>query len=246
MKMKLTPEVRENAIKHIAKMLKSDIRTWEYPNAQQEIFSGWNGCFSPINRIAFIETFGKQETAEMEVEAATLNATEAEMRSKLNIVQFRENAAANEMKSATELNVGDFLTCLDVGLKFEGGFSGHIKDFISDYKVSPRLVKITRIEEVAADFFDNDTCLDNWKTSLSEGGAEADESEEVVQEFAKNRDYSIYYTLCVLVRDPMGRCVLIDPEGFDYPRYVLLRTNWRDMFATVLKGLEAKRETAAA
>jgi len=261
------------AVAHAVKMMETEEATWNQENPVSQMFGGWNGeVMCPVNRAAFILTYGAEAT--IKITAAALQAIEEKKNRKANS-QYAQHLAAATAPTADvfEIHVGDFMLCDDVGLKFDHeNLHRHIRDFVHyakedeeeakkpvsrDYKhVNERLVKIIRIEDHLEGFFDDTAhCLRNWKAQLKgegegyEGGSCTDDYGEELNIYNLSKDeqkevFSTFYTLGVLVRDPSGRFVIIDPEGYEYPRYVLLRKDWRTMWAKDVA--EAEREIAEA
>ena len=161
--------------------------------------------------------------------------------------QHNAEAIANIAKAAQSLKVGDFVMARDCGLKFDHG------DLVcqlryTDEDSHDRVCLVTRVEEVADGALLDRKALSNWKPQGLEGGAQSDDVPyDKPNAELTTGDYETFYTLAVLVREKTTRrCVLIDPEHYDWPRYVLFRADYAETFGplvTVAKA-EAAREAA--
>jgi len=119
------------------------------------------------------------------------------------------------------------------------------RDYI---RVTRRLCKIVRIEEKGEDFFNDPLALLHWTPQVNEGGCASDDVPdgwnvyEEKDKLLRDAYIATYYSLCVLVRSSSGEYVLIDPEGYDYARYILAPQDYRVVFAPVIEQALADRE----
>lgn len=261
-----TKELIEKGTAHVVKMLDgTDGERWNGDNPMYAGMCGWCGVMSPMNRPAFVAKFGEAFTNVVEKRARAALALRADFWEKSKAKQYEIEANTFEgIKDPGFLEVGSFVWAVGDGLKCDHGdltrcIRYHLEDEKEGKPRTPELCKIVRIEEVddllavAKDF------LKTWKPQANEGGAASDDvtDEEAGEGF---RNYSrltkeqkrTFYTLCVLVRDKSTvtprRYFLIDPEGYDYPRYVLLPKDWKTVLepiATAEKEAMEAEEAAA-
>lgn len=247
-------ELKEKAIAHVEKMLTGNGgEEWNGAAPMYEGVCGWCGPMAPLNRPAFVKNFGEQLTALIEKAAAEKIANRALWWHNSKAHGYEEQATANDGVDPSAFTVGDFVWGVMDGMKCDHeDLSRIFRDFIFDEKdgeklPDPRLCRIIRIEEVADIERDAETILNGWKPQENEGGSASD---DLTDEDMKWGNYSTLtdeqkrtvYTLAVLVRDHMGKWFLIDPEGYDYPRYVILPKAWRDLFPLTVAGVTAKEE----
>lgn len=249
--MIITEEFKAKAVKFVREAMKGE--DWASDGAMFDMFAGWNGCMSPINRVAFVQKYGEAVTAEIEGAARALNEESNAKALNSHGAAHRKEADANEGVSASDLSVGSFVWATGHGLKFDHENVKHHLEEMLEYTqsddpetrklVRPYLCKIIRIEDVPAGFFDNEWCLRGWKSKSEgegkgyEGGCDSDDVQNVdwskwsqLEKWEKDS----FYTLVVLVREPNGRAVVIDPEGYEYPRYLYYRTTWARDFAGMI------------
>jgi hypothetical protein len=152
-----------------------------------------------------------------------------------------------EVNDPATFEVGGFVWGIGDGLKCDHGdltrcIRYHLEDEKEGEPRKPQLCKIIRIEEVADILAVAKDYLKGWKAKENEGGWCSDDvSDEEAgagcQHYSRLTDEQkrTYYTLCILVRDEAGRFFLIDPEGYEYPRYVLLPKNWKSILEPLVK-----------
>lgn len=204
---------------------------------------GWCGIMSPLNRLAFVEDFGAQTVTLAEVEARRRMADKAKEYAATNHAAHVAEANQNEQRNAAPV-AGSFVWAVETGLKNEGqGMAGVIADAVEGYDVRRRLVCVERvINATAADFL---------RPSLADELVKADaERGEKFPGGSRNDDdsytdffdiYKTWYTVAAAVVDPSGRWFLIDADGYDYARYILMPTNWGEQFATEKAAAEQKK-----
>ena len=249
-----TKELIEKATAHVVKMLDgTDGERWNGTNPMYEGICGWCGVMAPMNRPAFVAKFGEDFTALVETKARNVLAQRADFWENSKAKGYEEQA--NELVYATPsvFKVGDFVWGIMDGLKCDHeDLRRTIRDLIEykdeDKEKQPRLCKIIRIEEVEDIERDAATILNGWKPKAEhEGGSGSDDvSDEEIGKWGQNwrnltkEQKRTFYTLAVLVRDKKSRYFLIDPEGHDYPRYVILPKNWEKIFSTTVEGITAE------
>ena len=204
---------------------------------------GWAGPMLPLTREAYIATFGEMVTTAAENEArrrvaAWVNGYEA-----TNHARHEKEADQNEQTRPAPAP-GLFVWAVYNGLKNEGqGLRGLIEEMTQYPDYSRRsLVCIEKVLHV--DDLNDDAMPDRLVNEAATRG-------EAFPGGARNEDdnytdlldeYRCYYTLAAAVVDAAGRWFLIDAEGYDYARYLLLPTDWPAMFAPELATATAKIE----
>lgn len=257
-------ELTDKAVAHVVKMLDgTDGERWNGSHPMYEGVCGWCGVMAPMNRPAFVAKFGENFTKMVENEAKRILEARSlfwEQSKAKGYEAMADNAESNDPAS---FEVGSFVWGIMDGLKCDHEDLRRVfRHLIEDKKESktgelePRLCKVVRIEEVEDLERDAATVLNNWKAQGTEGGSATDDvSDEELGEGWRNyssltdEQKRTCYTLVVLVRDKHKRYILIDPEGYSYPRYVLLPKRWETMFAnlheTVVADMRAREEAAA-
>lgn len=230
----------------LVNIFSNEARVTEY-NAQggtmRQGVCGWCGIMSPVNRLAFVEDFGAQTVALAEVEARRRMADKAKEYAATHHAAHVAEANQNEQRNAAPV-AGSFVWAVESGLKNDGqGVAGVIADAVEGYDVRRRLVCVERvINTTAADFLrpslaDELVKADAEKGEEFPGGSRNDD--ENFTDFFDN--YKTWYTVAAAVVDPSGRWFLIDAEGYDYARYILMPTNWGEQFATEKAAAEQKK-----
>ena len=267
----MNEETIKKAVAHIVEAMEGkDGKNWDGENPMYEGICGWGGVMSPMNRAAFVCKFGTGVTMQLEDMAKKVLEERADFwaNSKAKGHEaIADNAEANDPAS---YEVGTFVWGVGDGLKCDHGdltrcIRYHLEDEAEGKPRKPQLCKIVRIEEVediaavARDY------LKEWKSKEDEegkreGGCMSDDvSDEEMGEWGQNfarltdEKKRTFYNLCVLVRDKFGRFFLIDPEGYEYSRYVLLPRNWKKVLEPIvtaeterIKMERAEAEAAAA
>ena len=251
-------EIKRKAVAHIVKMMSGNGgEKWNGDAPMHEGVCGWGGVMSPMNRPAFVATYGLPLTEELEALAR------ADIEGRKNWWRNSKACSYEGMADNAEVNdpgayeVGTFVWGLMDGCKCDHEdlrrvFRHLIADDGSKNPPIPRLVRVIRIEDVEDIERDAATLLNGWKPQGEEGGSNSDDvtEEEVGKMGEKWRSLTdeqkrSFYTLAVLVRDNKGKFFLIDPEGFDYPRYVILPKEWRKMYAATVAEVTAQMEAEA-
>ena len=253
-----TKELIEKAAAHVVKMLDgTDGERWNGANPMYEGVCGWCGVMAPMNRPAFVAKFGEDFTTLAEQKAKAIIAQRADFWEKSKAKGYE--AQANELAYANPsiFQVGDFVWGVMDGCKCDHEDLRRVFRHLIDAKnegeeVAPKLCKVIRIEEVEDIARDAATILRGWKAQENEGGCASDDvSDEEFGKWGQNwralttEQKRTFYTLAVLMRDKQGRYVLIDPEGHDYPRYVILPKVWERMYADTVEGVKAEMRAEA-
>lgn len=240
------------------------------PGAVYSGFTGWlpHSPMCPVNRLAFVQTYGEEVAAQLEALASVKAVKIRNLGTDSEWADHAKAAEATKAKPVSEWAIGDFVLALDCGFKFDHeNIHKQIRYFIegeaedaenaghrNDYRrVRPRLCRITRIEDRPSYFFNDEKALEGWTAQKSEngegyeGGCCSDDVPDGMDignlpKFERDAYINTFYSLCVLVRSSSGEYVLIDPDGYEYPHYVLLPMNYRELFAPVVTGIVAARE----
>ena len=248
-------ELIEKATAHVVKMLDgTDGEKWNGDHPMYEGICGWGGVMSPMNRPAFVSKYGETFTAMVEGKAKEVLASRAAFWDNSKAKGYE--AQANELENVLPaiLEEGMFVWGIGDGLKCDHGdltrcIRYHLEDIEEGEEKKPQLCKITRIEEVEDIEDVAKTYLREWRAEGHEGGWGSDDvtDEEVgtgCQNYSQltEEQKRTFYTLVVLVRDNAGRYFMIDPEGYEYPRYVLLPKQWKDIFRDLVFSVRSEMD----
>lgn len=204
---------------------------------------GWCGIMSPLNRLAFVEDFGAQTVTRAEDEARRLLADKAKEYAATHHAAHVAEANQNEQRNAAPV-AGSYVWAVESGLKNEGqGMPGAIADAVEGYDLSRRLVFVQRVVNATAADFLRPALADELVRSDAEKGEEfpggSRNEDENYKDF--HDEFKTWYRVAAAVVDPSGRWFLIDAEGYDYARYILMPTNWGEQFATEKAAAEQKK-----
>lgn len=242
-------ELANKAVDHVVgMMLGKKGEKWEGQYPVNEGVCGWCGVMAPLNRPAFVAKFGEDFTKAVETAArAELARREAFW---INSEGFKHSAEAAEksMLSPSSLKAGDFVFGRMMHLKCEGGFRDTLSNCVNwpDSLGEAGLCKIERViecDDVAADKI-------GYRTEEgAEGGSDSDDmTDELMAKFDHNfqklpKEYQdTFYTKCALVRDRFERYYLIDFEGHDHARYIVVPVTWETMYKRELDEVRAEKE----
>lgn len=253
-----TEELMNKAADHIVTMLDGWTgEKWEGDSPKYEGICGWCGVMAPLNRPAFVAKFGEGFTTLAEQKARAMLAQRADFWEKSKAKGYETQAHELECANPSVINVGDFVWGVMDGCKCDHEDLRRVFRHLIDAKdegdeVAPKLCKVVRIEEVEDIARDAATILRGWKAQEHEGGSGSDDvTDEELGKFWSNynrltpEQKRTFYTLAVLMRDKQGRYILIDPEGHDYPRYVILPKIWERMYAQTIEGIKAEMRAEA-
>jgi hypothetical protein len=258
-------ELMDKAAAHVVKMLEgTDGEKWEADAPMYEGVCGWCGVMAPMNRPAFVAKFGEDFTKAAEEEAKRIMAARTNFWENSKAKGYEAQADNAESNNPASFEVGGFVWGVMDTLKCDHeDFRRVVRHLIKEKAESKsgvlesRLCKIIRIEEVEDIERDAATILKGWQPKEEhEGGCGSDDvSDEEFGEWGQNysrltkEQKRTFYTLAVLVRDSKGKYFLIDPEGYEYPRYVILPKRWEKMYeqtvAEIVAEIKAEEEAAA-
>lgn len=214
------------------------------------MFCGWSGPMAPVNRLAFLEDFGRERVEQAEMEAKKRVADNEKQYLSSNHNHHRQQA--DEMGNSTP-SAGAFVWAVYSGLKCDDGrgIYGEIETAATyeDVKIHRNLCQVVKVYEVSADEFKNIHYADNLVHDVTAAGEKfpggcATDDAELIDLFDNTR---FWYTVTAAVVCPeLGRWYLIDSEGYSYPRYCLMPENWREMYADdVQKAIDEKAARVA-
>lgn len=244
---------REKLVNRLVDVFASNQLTKEYESASDMRMGvcGWNGVMSPLTRCTYIQDFGASAVAEAEAEARKILADRAEW--------FANTQYANHTKVADTLAAygigyrpakGDYVWCVNSGLKGDGGVPGEIRSQVEDYaggegNKQPRLVLLQDVCEITdSEIMDADKAAQLVQSLNLEGGTRSDDVEitDICDWYKLNDDQKkTFYTYGVAVVTPSGKWYVIDSEGYDYARYIYLPVLWRDVFKSEVDEVETRQ-----
>lgn len=154
------------------------------------------------------------------------------------IEQQRAEATTNKTKTVSELKVGDFIF-LNLGTLKNEGFLEAIADIALDGCYIPeRLCKIEKIVHCTEkEMFEN-----NFE--FGEGGSSSDvfDSQDEIRSSGIQNVHIYFYSKVTLIIADSGKFAFVDAEGYDYPRYLLLWNNFREMYTKEIEQQRIDRE----
>ncbi len=148
---------------------------------------------------------------------------------KINRTLYAEQRAhgdTNAHKQGAALKVGDFVTVQQNAFKNDGGAQRTIWLGVDcPEMVRPHLAKIEKVVNIT---FDQ---LDSGEFDFAPGGSQSDAVEDKKSWEYSGEELQTFYDLVTLCLLPGGRWCYVDAQGYNYPRYLSLPVNWREMFA---------------
>lgn len=241
----LSETQRTAAIDYVADILKDDKMKAVYysQNGEQYIcFFGWlaDAGMSPANHLAMVTTLGEQVAKEIEDEAAARVAAAAKQLAESAYTRHALEADQNGNAIPTE---GAFVWAVTSGLKGDGGVPGEIRANIDGEDNHRELCKVEHVITIPGGLADfgtprhADLCVESLRNQYDRlGGTQSDDVEDGRGWSSLSEvERKTFYTLVFAVVDPdSGAWYLVDAEGYDYARYILLPTDWRERLAPVV------------
>ena len=212
---------------------------------------GWAGTMSPLNRAAFVDTFGKDVTDRAEAEA---RARVAEYRAAYEASEYhRHNCEAYAADPDQAPAVGSFVFACTDWLKCEGGPMEPLKNHVNDWgSLRPELVEIAAVVEVEpAEFLSAETAHRIAREHQNHGGSRYNEADPLRLD---GQPYAWTVGVLVVCR-PYGegeksqtpaRWYIVDSEGYDWARYILMPQRFASMYAEEIADLRAQRAAVEA
>lgn len=246
----------ERAVNHIVKVMEGkEGIAWDSTYSEYHVFGGWlpsNGM-SPINRPAFVERFGEEVTLWLENKAKNKINERKNFWENSNAKLYEDIANTNLNVPASYMLQGTFVWGLMDNMKTcsEGiieTFKSIREDMENGHAPTPRLCKVCRIVEVEDIEKEADTILSQIKILDNEGGTMSEDVEEPNDGIPLNyhdlsdEEKRTFFSLVIMVRDKNEKMFFIDPQGYNYPRYIILPLNWGTLFAPIGDAIDKRME----
>lgn len=242
-------------VENLTKVFNSKEETAVYNSNshQREGFCGWCGVMAPISRPAYVEDFGAETVAKAEQEArARLAENERQYQESRHAAHVVEALKA-EQDGNTAPVLGAFVYGTQSGLKCDSGdgLYQELRHVVEDPEWMkdrrPALCHVAKVYEVSGTEFDIRQLADNIVRNATQDGGHFPGGAGIDEEDKERRDlfdeYRYYYIECAaIVCKASGRWFLIDSSGYDYPRYIMLPTSWRTMYAEEVAEIERKEQ----
>lgn len=235
----------EKIVKHLEFVFENQAENEAY-NAQIEtsLFFGWTGeTLSPVSRPAFLRAFGANIVEKAEEAARARIAARAEMYARSHHAQHVAAANRHREEGAPAPCPGAFVWGCTNWMKASGGLPDAISDAVRDERsgnpLRPELVKIANVFCISNIDFEDEGGADKVVEKYECPGGSASDDFEKVDYTNPDQARTVYTVACAVV-DPSGRWFLIDSEGYDYARYILLPETWRTQFADAVRAIEKR------
>lgn len=242
-------------VNQLYKVFSNEAEASQYTNTQSGAqymgLCGWAGTMSPLNRAAFLQEFGQDVTDRAEREA---RARVAEYRAAYEASEYhRHELEAGEADPDQVPAVGSFVFGWTDWLKCEGGPMDPLKNHVNDWgSLRPELVEIAAVVEVEpAEFLSAETAHRIAREHQNHGGSRYNEADPL------RLDGDPYaWTVGVLVvcraygdgekSQTPARWYVVDSEGYDWARYILMPQRFASMYAEEIADLRAQRAAVEA
>ena len=242
-------------VDQLYKVFSNEAEASQYTNTQSGAqymgVCGWAGTMSPLNRAAFVDTFGQDITdrAEREARARVANYRAAYEASEYH----RHNCEAYAADPDQVPAVGSFVFACTDWLKCEGGPMEPLKNHVNDWgSLRPELVEIAAVVEVEpAEFLSAETAHRIAREHQNHGGSRYNEADPLRLD---GQPYAWTVGVLVVCR-PYGegeksqtpaRWYIVDSEGYDWARYILMPQRFASMYAEEIADLRAQRAAVEA
>jgi hypothetical protein len=143
--------------------------------------------------------------------------------------------------------VGDYIFGITSGYKGDSGKYKHeLSDLIQDGGNRPRLILVAHVVKVD-DLFNTDYS-ELIKQYDIQGGCNSDDvdlSDQDKRFSLTDEERATIYTVGAVVVDNTGRWLIVDPEGYNYPRYFYSAPNYEDMFEAEIEQIQQDRAKQA-
>lgn len=242
-------------VDQLYKVFSNEAEASQYNNTQSGAqymgLCGWAGTMSPLNRAAFLKEFGQDVTDRAEREA---RARVAEYRAAYEASEYhRHNCEAYAADIDQVPAVGSFVFACTDWLKCEGGPMDPLKNHVNDWgSLRPELVEIAAVEEVEpAEFLSAETAHRIAREHQNHGGSRYNEADPLRLD---GQPYAWIVGVLVVCR-PYGdgeksqvpaRWYIVDSEGYDWARYILMPQRFASMYAEEIADLRAQRAAVEA
>ena len=214
-----------------------------------DMFSGWAGPMSPANRPAFVNTFGQDVTDRAEAEARArvdeYRAAVAASAYHCHVLDADAFAVAYGTPEKSQVpEVGAFVWCLTNWMKCENGPADPLRDFAEGGELGEFrrvLVEIVAAVDLpAAEFLTAEAAHRVAADHQETGGSRYEEADPL-----RLDGQPMAWTTGVLVRCG-ARWYVVDSEGYDWARYILMPDNMADMYTPELADIRAAYEAREA
>lgn len=249
-------------VNQLYKTFSNEAEASQYNNTQSGAqymgLCGWAGVMSPLNRAAFLQEFGQDVTDRAEREA---RARVAEYRAAYEASEYHRHeleadtfaASYGDPQKSQIPAVGSFVFGWTDWLKCEGGPMDPLKNHVNDWgSLRPELVEIAAVVEVEpAEFLSAETAHRIAREHQNHGGSRYNEADPL------RLDGDPYaWTVGVLVvcraygdgekSQTPARWYVVDSEGYDWARYILMPQRFASMYAEEIADLRAQRAAVEA
>lgn len=242
-------------VEQLYKIFSNEAEASQYTNTQSGAqymgLCGWAGVMSPLNRVAFIKEFGQDVTDRAEREA---RARVAEYRAAYEASEYhRHELEAGQADPDQVPAVGSFVFGWTDWLKCEGGPMDPLKNHVNDWgSLRPELVEIAAVVEVEpAEFLSAETAHRIASEHQNQCGSRYNEADPLRLD---GQPYAWTVGVLVVCR-PYGdgeksqtpaRWYIVDSEGYDWARYILMPQRFASMYAEEIADLRAQRAAVEA
>lgn len=231
-------------VEEVVRILTTDglKQDWLSGDHRSECF-GKLGALSPLTKSAFIDGYGKEATERYEQLAKDVIKSQREAFKQTKYYQYKQQAAAHQGLPKE----GDFVWCNTSNFKQDGGNGvyGELRDMIVYSKGDNEkyLCKVAKVFEVSDEDFLRGALADELvEQSQFVGGCQSDDIEQGATEMTPVQK-DTWFTLCAaIVNNENGKWFLMDPEGYEYARYIFLPLNWLDMYEKEVKHIMAQED----
>lgn len=233
----------DSLVSQLVKVFKSSDMLEDYKNEHVQFeFCGWTGAsMSPISRPSFVQEFGEDTLKRAEVEAR--KQIEGEKVAFRKSDYFAASVAADSLTTSGNLpTVGAYVWAVTDWCKGDGGFPGSFRWFMDSVEnengdnTQKVLCQVQRVEPVEDSFFTDQEAAGQLVQKI---GAEVFPGGDQIFEVMGDKKYIVNVCLCF---SDSGKYCFIDSEGYDYARYVLMPSDFRNIFSEEVKAIRDQKE----
>lgn len=251
--MAKTQITREQLVNRLVEVYSNEELTEEY-NSRDIIHQGlcgWTGqSMAPLTRPAYIAAFGEIAVLAAETAAREIISAKQQEWKQTNYYQYSQQADMTK-ETGNALIKGAFYWMQSSGIKHDGWDSviDEIKcRLMYNDERKNVLCKVVEVVEVTEEQFRDG----KWLAELCESSEELRKTGGACSEDVEGKDYwqlskedKETFFVCGFAVYCGGKWFLIDTEGYDYPRYMYLTSNYATMLADEFKAaqedIEAER-----
>jgi hypothetical protein len=190
---------------------------------------GWDGeVMSPASRGAYLETFGADILNAAEDIAKERVQAQQEQRNNSHYARYSRLAEMWYNNGCTTPKEGEYITLINSGLKGEGGLTGELGS-ISEYGYHSALCRVERV--INLEHLPSYEELVNFIQLYNiVGGSQSDDIPDNLHMWDLTPEQVKTFFQCVTVIVAGGQWFAIDPQGYDYPRYIYVSPKYKEMF----------------